>query len=100
MVDVDRILKNAVNKATVTIGSKQTKSSISKGAAKLVVIAKNCPQFSEIIKLAEGKKVPVHQYSSTSVNLGYACGKKFPVSTFAVVDEGESNIIQLLKKRK
>jgi ribosomal protein L30E len=31
--------------------------------------------------------------------LGYACGKAYAVSIFAVLDEGGSNIMQLVEKR-
>ena len=98
MVDVDRILKNTVNKGKVNIGTKQTKTAIKNGSAKLIVMAKNCPHSSEISKLVEGKKVPMYNYASNSIDLGYACGKNFSVSVFAVLDEGGSNIMQLVKK--
>lgn len=102
MVDVDRILKNTVSKGKVHIGAKQTKTAIKNGSAKLVVIAKNCPNSSEVSKLVKDKKIPLYNYTSNSVNLGYACGKNFPVSVFAVLDDGDSNIMQLVnvKKRK
>ena len=50
--------------------------------------------------MANEKKVSVYNYNSNGVELGYACGKNFVVSAFAVIDEGESNIMQLVKKRK
>jgi len=31
--------------------------------------------------------------------LGYTCGKTFGVSVFAVLEDGGSNIIQLVKER-
>jgi len=99
MVDVDRILKNTVSNGKVSIGAKQTKVAINNGAAKLVVMAKNCPFSSEITKLVKEKKLPIYNYNQSNVDLGYACGKNFPVSVFAVLDEGKSNIMQLVKKR-
>ena len=98
MVDVDRILKNTVNKGKVSIGSKQTKAAIKNGTAKMIVMANNCPFSSEISKLVKEKKISIYNYKQSSLNLGYACGKNFPVSVFAVIDEGESSIMQLLKK--
>ena len=100
MVDVDRILKNTVSKGKVTIGAKQTKATINNGTAKMIVMTKNCQFSSEISKLVKEKKVPIYNYSKSSIDLGYACGKNFPVSVFAVLDEGESNIMQLVKKRQ
>lgn len=99
MVDVDKVLKNTVKKGKVKIGTKETKIVINDGMAKLVVMARNCPYSSEINKLAGKKKIPVYNYDSNSINLGYTCGKAFAVSVFAVLDDGGSNISQLVKKR-
>ena len=97
MVDVDRILKNTVSKGTVSIGTKQTTSVVKNGKAKLVVIATNCPSETEIFTLVKKNKVPLYQYQANSVELGYACGKNFPVSVFAVLDDGNANVMQLVK---
>ncbi|HUT00369.1 MAG TPA: 50S ribosomal protein L30e [Candidatus Thermoplasmatota archaeon] len=100
MVDVNKALKDVSKKGTISIGEKQTKAAIQKGAAKLVVMANNCPSTTSITTLATEHKVPLYNYISTGVELGYTCGKSFAVSCFAVLEEGESNILQLVKKRK
>lgn len=99
MVDVDKVLKNTVKKGRVKIGNKETKMVVNDGSAKLVVMAKNCPYSSEINKLAKKKKIPVYNCDSNSIDLGYTCGKAFAVSVFAVLDDGGSNILNLVKKR-
>jgi large subunit ribosomal protein L30e len=100
MVDVNKALKDVSKKGTIILGEKQTKAAIQKGTAKLVVMANNCPFAKTINTLAGEQKVPLFNYTSTGVELGYACGKNFAVSCFAVLAEGESNILQLVKKRK
>jgi len=99
MVDIDKVLKNTVKKGTVKIGAKETKSSINDGSAKLVVIAKNFPHFIDIDKLAKKKKIPIYNFNSNAIDLGYTCGKAFAVSVFAVIDDGGSNILNHIKKR-
>lgn len=99
MVDVDKILKNTIKKGKVKIGAKQTKQVINSGNAKLVVISNNSPHSKEINALANKEKIPVYNYESSSINLGYTCGKSYSVSTFAVIDDGGSNILNLIKKR-
>jgi large subunit ribosomal protein L30e len=99
MVDVDKVLKSTVKKGKVKIGTKETKSVIKSGSAKLVVLSKNCPYSAEISELAKKKKIPVYNCDSNSINLGYTCGKAFAVSVFAVMDDGGSNILNLVKKR-
>jgi len=100
MVDVNKALKDVSKKGTIIIGEKQTKAAIQKGTAKLVVLANNCPKEQTITTLAMKQKVPLYNYTSTGVELGYTCGKNFSVSCLAVLEEGESNILQLAKKRK
>ena len=99
MIDIGKTLKTTVKKGKVKIGARQTKLNINNGTAKLIVMAKNCPLSSEIKKLSKKKKVPIFNYNSNSIDLGYACGKAFAVSVFAVLDEGGSNIMQLVDKR-
>lgn len=99
MVDVNKALKDVSKKGKILIGEKQTKAALKKGTAKLVVIARNCPMTQAISALAMEQKIPMYTYASTGVELGYTCGKNFSVSCFAVLDEGDSNILQLVKKR-
>ena len=98
MVDIEKTLKNTVKNGQVKIGTKQTKQALKNGTAKLIVISKNNPYLSEITDLAKKKKIPLYNFKSSSIDLGYSCGKAFAVSVFAVIDDGGSNIINLVKK--
>jgi ribosomal protein L30E len=98
MVDIEKVLKNTIKKGKVKIGTKETKTVLSNGSAKLIVMSKNYPYSNEIITLAEKKKIPVYNSESNSIDLGYTCGKSFAVSVFAVIDDGGSNILNLVKK--
>ena len=98
MVEVDKVLKSTVKKGQVKIGTKETTQALNSGKAKLVVIAENCPNTTQIYDLAKKKKIPVFSYKSNSIDLGYTCGKAFAVSVFAVMDDGGSNILNLVKK--
>ncbi len=100
MIDVNKALKDVSKKGTILIGEKQTKAAIKNGSAKLVVMAQNCPSAKPIATLSMEQKVPVYTYPYTGVELGYTCGKNFSVSCLAVLEEGESTILQLVKKRK
>ena len=100
MVDIERILKNVISKGKVQVGAKQTKTAIQKESAKLVIMSKNCPFSEEITKMSKEKKIPIYNAEMGSVNLGIACGKNFAVSVFAVIDDGDANVMQLVKKRK
>lgn len=98
MVDIDSVLKSTVKKGKVKIGSKETKKVINDGVAMLIVLSKNFPNSIEFNELAKKKKIPVYNYKSNSIDLGYTCGKAFAVSVIAVLDDGGSNILNFVKK--
>ncbi len=98
MVDIEKTIKTTVKQGKVIIGAKQTKQTVDKGSAKLVVLSNNCPLSEEIKKISEKKKIPVYNSKFNSIELGYSCGKNFAVSAFTVLDDGGSNILKLVKK--
>ena len=100
MVDIEKTLKTTVKKGKVKLGTKVTKNTIESGKAKLVVLSNNCPSSTEISELAKKKKIPIYNSKSNSIDLGYVCGKTFAVSVFAVVEDGGSNILEIVKKLK
>ena len=98
MVDIEKILKNIVKKGKVKIGIKETKTAINNGSAQIVIISNNCPYNKDIKDIAKKKNIPVYNYKSSSIDLGYTCGKAFAVSVFAVLDDAGSNIIHIAQK--
>ena len=96
MVDIERAFKSVMKEGKVTIGLKKTKKMIIDGKAKMVVVARNCPEREEIKKLAKKKNIPIFEFSGKGVELGPACGKPFAISTFAVLDEGKTVILSIV----
>lgn len=90
MIDIARALKTATATGDVRFGLAETRRSVGRGEAKLVVFASNCPDRSIV---PSGSKTKVLVYNGTNVELGNACGKPFPISVLAVVSPGESNIL-------
>ncbi|MEF8879636.1 MAG: 50S ribosomal protein L30e [Candidatus Thermoplasmatota archaeon] len=97
MVEVETVFKNTVKNGEVKIGEKEVKQVLKNGKAKMVVIADNCPYSEELQNLAEKKETPVYNYKANSIDLGYSCGKAYAVSSFAVLKDGGSNILKIVK---
>lgn len=89
MIDMARALKTAATTGKVRFGLAETKKSIKKGEAKLVVVSSNCPESD----IAGESSLKVVVFNGTNVELGSACGKPFPISALAIVNPGESNIL-------
>ena len=90
MIDVARALKTASTTGDVRFGLAETRKSVKKGEAKMVVIASNCTEKDLVPAQSTAK---VLMYRGTNVELGSACGKPFPISALAIVNPGESNIL-------
>jgi large subunit ribosomal protein L30e len=92
MVDMGRALKAAVTTGKVVFGASQAEKAVKNGLAKMVVVSANCP--SEFLR-SQVSGVPVRTFEGTNMELGALCGKPFSVSVLAVIDKGNSNILQL-----
>ena len=90
MMDVARALKAAATSGDVRIGLAETRKSLRKGEAKMVVVSRNCPEKEE---LSSAGGVKFLEFSGSNIELGAACGKPYPISALAVVNPGESNIL-------
>ncbi len=98
MTDLEKTFKNIVKKGKVVFGQRQTKNAIDNGTAILVVISENCPFLEDMKTYTDTKKTNVYEIKANSVELGALCGKTFAVSIFAILDDGDANILHLLKK--
>jgi large subunit ribosomal protein L30e len=96
--DISKSIRIAVKTGVVAIGFESTLKAIKKGKAKLVILAKN-PEESlrdQIEYYSRLSEVPVYDFKSSSWDLGSTCGKPFMISTMAIQEPGDSNIIQLV----
>ncbi|HWG92174.1 MAG TPA: 50S ribosomal protein L30e [Candidatus Thermoplasmatota archaeon] len=98
-MDINRALRSAASTGKVTLGQKESAKVIEAKQAKLVVLASNIPaeDAEKLTSAAQKAGVPVYRFSGPNTELGPACGKPFPVSTMAVVDAGESDVLALAK---
>ncbi len=87
-------IRLAVESGKVDFGSRKGMTA----DAKLLIIAKNAPE-----KIKEGvskSKVPTMEFDGSTMQLGAVCGKPFPVSVLSIFDAGNSNILELAKKKQ
>ena len=77
------------------LGTKASIKALRKSKAKMILIASNCPQLrkSEVEYLAMLAKVTVHHYTGDNTALGTACGKFYNCSVMAILDQGDSDIL-------
>jgi large subunit ribosomal protein L30e len=97
MIDINRALKSVVKTGEVYIGEKQCKKAIKSKSAKLIIRSSNCPleAAERIEKEASAAGTKVYVYDGTSIDLGRACGKPFLISILAILNQGESKILNI-----
>ncbi|RLE85849.1 MAG: 50S ribosomal protein L30e [Thermoprotei archaeon] len=100
MVDFVRELQTALKSGKVVIGSKRTIKSLLSGKPKLVIVAANAPEDirKDIETYSKIANIPIYIFQGTSWDLGAVCNKPFMVSAIAIIDPGESSILDIVKK--
>jgi len=85
----------------VVIGMKETLKAIYHKKIMGLIIAKNIPKdiFDKLYYYAKLASIPVYVYEGSSKELGTLCGKKFPISSIAILSAGESGILKLFNEK-
>lgn len=90
-------LKKVLKDGEITLGEKTVKKAVLSGRAKMVVVSSTASESlkEDMKRYAELSKIKYYAYPESSKELGYACGKPFPVSAMAIIKEGGSKILQV-----
>ena len=101
VTDFARELQMVLKTGSIAIGTKKTIKLAKLGKTKLIVLAKNAPPEvkKDIMYYAKLAKIPVYEFPGTNMELGAVCGKPFSIAALAIIDPGQSNIIELIKER-
>lgn len=94
-MDLTRSIRMAVDTGKVVIGSQLSIKQVLSGSPKLVVVSNNCPSSvkMELDNYCKKSNVPILVFTGSSLELGTLCGKPFPISTMAVLEAGNSDIL-------
>jgi large subunit ribosomal protein L30e len=100
MVDISRALRSAAKTGSVLYGVKETSDAVVDEEAEAVVLARNLPQDhrDEVLEQADDHHIPVVEFPGTNVELGPALGEPFSVASAAILDPGESDILEAAKR--
>lgn len=98
-MDLGKSIRIAVDTGKVALGADGALKRALHGDAKLLVISANCPaeRKADLERYAKLSGVPLVEFRGSSVELGVACGKPFPVSAMSVIEEGNSEILRAVQ---
>jgi large subunit ribosomal protein L30e len=91
-MDFNDSLKRALKTGSVILGPNNTEKCINDGRARMIILAGNCAKDVKT-KIIANENLFIHTFEGSSAALGRACGKPFAVSTLAIVNPGESDIL-------
>ncbi len=100
-IDVSKSIRMVADSGKVLLGAQETRKMALSGKARLVIMSSNCPQNyrHDVEHYCRIAGISVMQFPGTSLELGTACGKPFPVSTMAVLESGNSDILEIAKRK-
>ena len=92
-------IKKVLKEGSVALGIKRVKKNLLRGGVKLVIATSNAPQDlkDDARYYASLSDAKFYEYPGTSKDLGYVCAKPFPISFLAVLDDGGSKILDIVK---
>lgn len=95
-MDFNTSLLRALKTGSVVLGPVKTEKSIKEGRARMIVVAGNCPAAFKT-KITGSEKPFIHMFEGSSTALGNVCRKPFVVSSLAIIDPGESDIMSIMR---
>lgn len=100
-MDLNKSIRMAVDTGKVLLGSEKTIKAALSGNAKMIIVASNCPteRKQDLKHYTQLSDVPVLEYVGTAIELGNVCGKPFPVAAMTVLDAGNSDLLDAVKKQ-
>ncbi|KAA0003909.1 MAG: 50S ribosomal protein L30e [Thermoplasmata archaeon] len=91
-MDIEKELSRVLSSGKVKIGFKEA---LRTEDAKMYIVSRDCPRKKELMEMKDD--VPMYVYHGNNIELGKACGKPFGISVITIIDEGKSNILELVK---
>jgi large subunit ribosomal protein L30e len=96
LADLSNDIRLAVDTGSVALGTNETENAISANRAKLVVVTSKgeVSSTSDVMHLCSIAGVKVVKFKGSSMELGTVCGKPYSISSLAVIEPGNSKILE------
>ncbi len=100
-MNIERAIRKVVDTGEVILGAKESIASVMDKKARLVLVAENCPKDlkDDLDHYANLSNIYVYNFPGSSMEMGAVCGKPYVVSMLSVIEVGDSDILEL-KRRK
>lgn len=98
--DLKHAMSVVIKTGKIKLGFDTVRSSLLSGNLKLVIMSSNChlTKKEDIIYYSKLAKTRYHIVDERSQGLGTICGKPYAVSALGIVNEGDSDILNMMKR--
>ncbi len=99
MIDLSKELPLVFKTGKVIYGYREVLNSIYHSRILGVIVASKIPLeiFKRIVYNCKLANVPYYVFEGTSKELGKLCNKPFVITSIAIINQGESNILEIFK---
>jgi large subunit ribosomal protein L30e len=96
--DIEKAISMAVSTGKVKTGYKSVLKNVLNGKVKATVVSNNLPPIVEeqLKRNCELSEIPIINYDKSGKDLGAACGRPHKVSMLAILDPGNSKILEYI----
>ncbi|MEM2025217.1 MAG: 50S ribosomal protein L30e [Desulfurococcaceae archaeon] len=98
--EITRAIQVATRTGQVAYGARRISELALHGKAKLIILASNTPPElrHDIEHYAKLSRIPVIVFEGTNIELGNVVGRPHSVTALAIIDPGQSRILDLVKQ--
>jgi large subunit ribosomal protein L30e len=102
MVEIEKELPLLFKTGKVVYGFREVMKTIYAKKVLGLIIARDMPKnlYDKLIYYVKIFSIPYYIYEGSSKELGVLCGKKFVISSIAILSPGESSILNLFEVSK
>jgi large subunit ribosomal protein L30e len=96
--DLEKAINMAVSTGKVKTGYNSVLKSVLNGKVKVTIVSNNLPPNVEepLKRNCELSKIPIIIFDKSGKDLGAVCGRPHKVSTIAILDPGNSKILEYI----
>ncbi len=96
MADLNNDLRLAVDTGSVALGTRETVRAVNGNKAKLVVLSSKgrSDAVADVTHLCNVASIRIVKFGGSSMELGTVCGKPYSINSLAILDPGNSKILE------
>ncbi len=97
--DLDKAINMAISTGKVKMGYQNVLTSVLNGKLKVTIISSSLPTDAkeELIRTCEISNIPIIPFGKSGRELGAVCGRPHKVSALAIIDPGNSKILDYIE---